>query len=99
MPHGDQLTQEQVLHLAKLARLELTPQEVEQFTRQLGEVITYVAKLQELKAASSDTTEAEPVVPRVDEVKPWPETSKLIASAPQHSDNLIEVPEVFSERE
>lgn len=42
------LTREQVLHIAKLAHLPLTDQEVETFQHQLSEVLAYVEKLQEV---------------------------------------------------
>jgi aspartyl-tRNA(Asn)/glutamyl-tRNA(Gln) amidotransferase subunit C len=42
------LTPEEVRHVAQLARLELQPQEVELFTRQLNDILAYMEKLQEL---------------------------------------------------
>lgn len=91
------LTQEQVLHLAKLARLELTPPEVELYTQQLGEVLGYVTKLQELDVPL-DTVENQSVVLRADQVQEWPESPKLINAAPQHADAHVEVPAVFEDR-
>jgi len=45
------LTREEVLHVAHLARLSLQPEEIELFTRQLNDILDYVAKLQELDTA------------------------------------------------
>jgi aspartyl-tRNA(Asn)/glutamyl-tRNA(Gln) amidotransferase subunit C len=42
------LTREEVLHVAQLARLNLGPEEIAVFTRQLNDILTYVQKLQEL---------------------------------------------------
>lgn len=42
------LTREEVLHVAELARLSLGPEEIEVFTRQLNDILTYIQKLQEL---------------------------------------------------
>ena len=36
------LTREEVLHVAKLARLTLNPEEVDLFTRQLNDILAYV---------------------------------------------------------
>ena len=36
------LTREEVLHVAKLARLSLDPAEVDLFTRQLNDILAYV---------------------------------------------------------
>ncbi len=45
------LTREEVIHVAQLARLSLRPEEIELFTRQLNDILEYVAKLQELDTA------------------------------------------------
>jgi aspartyl-tRNA(Asn)/glutamyl-tRNA(Gln) amidotransferase subunit C len=40
-----QLTKEEVLKLARLARLRLSDEEVEKYTNELGEILTYVELL------------------------------------------------------
>jgi len=42
------LTQEEVLHVAGLARLSLKPEEIESFTRQLNDILEYMAKLEQV---------------------------------------------------
>ena len=42
------LTEEQVRHIAKLARIALTDEEVKKFTGQIGNVLEYVDMLQEV---------------------------------------------------
>lgn len=42
------LTPETVIHVAHLARLTLTPAEIELFTRQLNDILQYMEKLNEL---------------------------------------------------
>ena len=49
------LSREDVLRIAELARLELTPDEVALFTRQLAGILEYVAQIQRL-----DTTGVPP---------------------------------------
>lgn len=49
------LTEEEVRHVAKLAKLSLIPQEVKKFQKQLSEVLEYVAVLNKL-----DTSKVEP---------------------------------------
>ena len=43
-----QITKQEVEHVARLARLELSEQEKEQLTDQLSSILTYVEKLNEL---------------------------------------------------
>ena len=42
------ITREEVLHVAKLARLELTDEEVERLTGELGAILEAVGKVAEL---------------------------------------------------
>ncbi|HWP22769.1 MAG TPA: Asp-tRNA(Asn)/Glu-tRNA(Gln) amidotransferase subunit GatC, partial [Candidatus Binatia bacterium] len=45
------LTREEVQHVALLARLRLTPEEETALTGQLGRILAYVQKLNELNTA------------------------------------------------
>lgn len=42
------ISREDVLHVSKLARLELDEAEIEKFTGQLGNILDYISKLNEL---------------------------------------------------
>lgn len=50
------ISREDVLRVAELAHLELTPEEVELYRTQLDEILTYIGKLNEL-----DTDKVEPM--------------------------------------
>ncbi len=43
------LTTDQVLHIAKLARLTLTPEEVQKMTKELSSILKYIDMLGEVK--------------------------------------------------
>ncbi len=49
------LTSAQVLHIAKLARLTLKPEEIDKMTKELTSILTYIDVLNEV-----DTTSVEP---------------------------------------
>jgi len=49
------LTREEVLHIAKLANLTISDENIEMYRKQLSETISYVENLEEL-----DTSEVEP---------------------------------------
>ncbi|OGM27272.1 hypothetical protein A3D00_04065 [Candidatus Woesebacteria bacterium RIFCSPHIGHO2_02_FULL_38_9] len=42
------LTKDDVFHVAKLAKLKLTSNEIEKFRKQLSEIMSYISKLNEL---------------------------------------------------
>lgn len=86
------LKDEEVEHIAKLARLKLTPYEKEMFAQQLGEIITYFDKLQKL-----DTEGVEPtshVVPisnvfKEDVVWESLDRDEVVKDAPDHEGSFF----------
>ncbi len=92
------LTKSEVEHVAKLARIELTEAEVKKFQDQLGEVLDYVDKINEV-----DTTEVEPTwqvtglnnVMRPDRVDDFERSDELVRAAPASEDDQIKVKSVF----
>ena len=50
------LTNTQVEHIAKLARLTLTPAEVEKMAKELSSILTYVEKLKEVPTDDIEPT-------------------------------------------
>lgn len=84
-------------HIANLARLSLTAEEKERFGRQLGDVLAYVALLNEVDIAGVEpTAHAFPVVnvwaEDVPEAGLSPE--EALRNAPQARDNMFVVPKV-----
>ena len=69
----NKLTKEEVLHIAKLANLTLSEEEVKVFGEQLSETLEYVVKLKELKTENvppTFQTTGLKNVTRNDEIKP-----------------------------
>ncbi|MBN1787122.1 MAG: Asp-tRNA(Asn)/Glu-tRNA(Gln) amidotransferase subunit GatC [Sedimentisphaerales bacterium] len=91
---------EQVKQVAKLARLDLTEAEISQFTTQLGAILEYVEKLNQL-----DTSKVEPLAHclpinnclRADEVKESLGTDKTVTNAPQTDGRFFLVPRILEE--
>lgn len=50
------ISREDVLHVSKLARLELSEAEVDKFTVQLGDILDYISKLDELDTGNVPPT-------------------------------------------
>ena len=44
------MTKEEVIHLAKLARIELSETELENFTKEMSAILTYVSSIKEMVA-------------------------------------------------
>lgn len=56
MKKNSNLTEQEVKHVAKLARLSLTPEEVKKFQEQLSEVLAYIEVLKEVKTEKTEPT-------------------------------------------
>jgi aspartyl-tRNA(Asn)/glutamyl-tRNA(Gln) amidotransferase subunit C len=85
-------------HVALLARLELNDEEKELFSKQVGSIIEYVDKLNEL-----DIDDVEPtahVLPiknvfREDELRASLPREKALQNAPRESDGFYRVPKII----
>ena len=86
-----------VKRVAKLARLQLEPEEEVLFQKQIDMVVEYFSELKEIP-----TEGIEPLVTpldseahlRVDEVNAWEDSSLALENAPESSGNLFKVPPV-----
>ncbi len=83
------LTRAQVQHIAELARLELTEDELDRMTEQLSAILDYAARLQELDTEAIPPTAS--VVPlenvmREDTISPSLPREAVLANAPDKDD-------------
>ena len=86
-----------VKYVAHLARLQLTPEEEQKFGAQLGQVLGYIEKLNELDVSNVDpTAHAVPLVnvTRPDEVRPSLSTDEALRNAPARGNGLFLVPKI-----
>jgi aspartyl-tRNA(Asn)/glutamyl-tRNA(Gln) amidotransferase subunit C len=92
------LTREDVQRVAVLARLRLTDAEEAEFTGQLDQILSYMAKLNVL-----DTTAVEPFTHasvdgsafREDKVTSQSDTDALLANAPERDATFFKVPKIL----
>ncbi|WGV27965.1 Asp-tRNA(Asn)/Glu-tRNA(Gln) amidotransferase subunit GatC [Halotia branconii] len=93
------IDREQVRKVALLARLELTPEEEEQFTTQLGSILDYIEQLNELDVSDvPPTTRAIDVsnVTREDELQPYTNREAILNSAPEQEGEFFKVPKILN---
>ena len=89
------ITRDDVLHVARLARLDLREEEVERLTRELGAILEAVGQVSELDLADVPAT-SHPL----DVVNVWAEDEPqaslpledVFANAPQREGDLFRVP-------
>ena len=89
------ISRDEVLHVARLARLELSEDELERFAEQLSAILEAVGKVSEL-----DLSEVEPTAHPLDLVNVWAEdeprpclsVDEALANAPDREGDSFRVP-------
>jgi len=92
------ITKSDVEHVAKLARLELSDAEKEQFTEQLNAILKYAEQLDALNTEHvAPTSHAMPMVNvmREDVAAPSLPIDKVMLNAPDEEDGQFKVPAVL----
>lgn len=93
-----EISGDDVLHIAELARLRLSEKEKETFREQLSGILQYVAKLNDL-----DTEGIEPTshvlklenVFREDSTRPSLDPEQALANAPERAGHFYKVPKII----
>ena len=95
-----EISRDEVAHVARLARLELTDAELDLFTGQLAKVLDHARDVEALDVADVPPT-AHPYelvnVLRVDEVQPSLDRDEVLAAAPAAEEGRFRVPPVLGE--
>jgi aspartyl-tRNA(Asn)/glutamyl-tRNA(Gln) amidotransferase subunit C len=102
LPVVSQISRDEVAHLARLARLALTDDELEHYAGQLDAIIGHVSQIQAV-----DVTGVEPTgnplkdvnVFRPDVVEPCLTQEEAVAEAPKAVDGRFAVPRILGEAE
>ena len=84
-----------VHHIARLARLELTPEEEQKFGEQIAHILKHIEKLNELDVTNVEpTAHAVPLanVTRPDEVQPSLPHEDALRNSPAQTNGLFRVP-------
>ena len=98
----EKLSKEEVLHVADLARISLTEEEISKYQIELKELLNDVEKINEVKGYDDDILIAcweNNTELRDDEAGEMLDPKEVVNNAPRHSGNYIEVPVVISEGE
>ncbi len=91
------LSKEEVLHVAKLARLEFSPEEIEKYQQELNDILNYIdmlgevdaAEIQPLSQVNDDVNNL-----RDDEVRKSLTVEEALKNAPEAEDGAVIVPKV-----
>ena len=94
------ITREEVQHVARLARLELTDEELERMRAELDAILAYIDKLRALDVEGVEpTSHAVPLVNvmRDDDVRPSLPLDEMLANAPDRDGDQFRVPRIIED--
>ncbi|PKL79440.1 MAG: Asp-tRNA(Asn)/Glu-tRNA(Gln) amidotransferase GatCAB subunit C [Candidatus Melainabacteria bacterium HGW-Melainabacteria-1] len=94
------ISQQQVEHIARLARLALAPDEAPRYGEQLERVLSLVEQLEQLDTESvAPASHALPLfnVSREDLISHRLDSSEIFQNAPETEDTFFRVPQIMSE--
>lgn len=96
------ITANEVKHVASLAKLEFTDEELQKFTGQMDEIINMVEQLGEVDTIDvpvTSTVTEEVNVMREDVAVKGTDRTLLMKNVPEEKDGLIKVPAIIDESE
>ncbi|NEE02850.1 Asp-tRNA(Asn)/Glu-tRNA(Gln) amidotransferase subunit GatC [Phytoactinopolyspora halotolerans] len=96
------ISRDEVAHLARLARLDLEPAELDHLAGQLDQIISAVAQVSEVAADDiPPTSHALPMTNafRADEPRPSLSAEAALAQAPEAEDGRFRVPQILGEEQ
>ena len=94
------ISRDDVAHVARLARLTLSDDELDTFTGQLASILGHAADVEALELEDvPPTSHPYPLenVTRPDEVRPCLDREEVLAQAPASEDGMFRVPPVLGE--
>ena len=97
-----EISEEQVAHLADLARIALTPEEISSLTTELDQIVDSIAKVQQV--ATPDVPATSHPVPlsnvfRPDVVGETLTIEQALQNAPEQADNRFKVSAILGEEQ
>src|SRR5262245_34168958 len=100
MTESARITRADVEHVAQLARLALTDEEITALTGELGKILEHAAQVSALDTAGVEPT-AHPLplvnVTRADDVRPGVDRDEVLGQAPAAEDGRFRVPRILGE--
>lgn len=94
------IDKEQVKHIAELAQLELTEEEIEKYSHELSSIIEYIDKLKQVQTVKAvnyihdPKAEVEHLPLREDEPKPSFPKAEVLKNVPEKEKDYIKVPRI-----
>lgn len=93
-----EISKEEILHIAKLSRLKLNDEEIEEYIKNLEDILNFANVVGRAPIEGLDTTNGaidKFNVFRKDEIKVFEDNAALLQNAPEQEENMFKIPKVL----
>ena len=93
-----EVSKEEILHIAKLAKLKLKEEEISDYIKNLQDILNFANVVNKAPIEGLDTaisTIDNVNVFRKDEIKVFEDNKALLQNAPEQEDNMFKIPKVI----
>ena len=93
-----QVSKEEILHIAKLANLNIKEEEIEEYRKNLQDILNFANTINNVETENISETigsTSNVNVFREDEVKQYEDLEALLQNAPDKEDNMFKIPKVI----
>ena len=93
-----EISKEEILHIAKLSSLKIKEEEIEEYRKNLQDILNFANTINSLdtsKIEETNGTSSNVNVFREDEVVEFKDTELLMQNAPEKENNMFKIPKVI----
>ena len=94
-----EISREEILHIAKLASLKIKEEEIEEYRKNLQDILNFAKTIDSVDTNNLEETNGATTnvnFLREDEVKEFEDKEKLMQNAPDQENNMFKIPKVLN---
>ena len=94
-----EISKEEILHIAKLASLKIKEEEIEEYRKNLADILNFAKTINNVDTNNLEETNGATTnvnFLREDEVKEFEDKENLMQNAPEQENNMFKIPKVLN---
>lgn len=94
-----EISKEEILHIAKLASLKIKEEEIEEYRKNLADILNFAKTINSVDTNNLEETNGATTnvnFLREDEVKEFEDKKNLMQNAPEQENNMFKIPKVLN---
>lgn len=94
-----EISKEEILHIAKLASLKIKEEEIEEYRKNLQDILNFAKTINSVDTDNLEETNgatANVNFLREDEIKEFEDKEQLMQNAPEQENNMFKIPKVLN---